>query len=401
MNRLGAMATCLALLMTTHPCRANLAAPWQDPGVVGAPATPQMSPLKVEAASLLLTCRQAGITPVCTFVAKYTFFNPSQEQIVTTAAFYGVHTSDVTIRARDEESALALSADQKDQLDRSVRAVMQEESLGIRSLHSFLEGEAMDRDGFSLSVNPGERMDVVVNGTIEPGELQQPSYATQALVTRHILLGTEEGSRQFHFSYLVAPIRTWGAPPPMQVTLRYPATWSGHLTTLPTGPGKGLPQARREDDQLVERVVIDSRTTDSLQLGMELPSPAVLNGGVLLAAGGNLDDSGGFRARLGYAIASPRWLAYSINLDTDFEEEVVICPLAEAISDGVFLVFPSAGLGLGVPVRVRPRTDVGIRIQLTLHWPLFGFVTSFDIYPGMDTDHPGMFQVGMFGQVAF
>jgi hypothetical protein len=66
----------------------------------------------------------------------------------------------------------------------------------------------------------------------------------------------------------------------------------------------------------------------------------------------------------------------------------------------VFFI-PSLGLGVGVPVRVLPEASTGIRLQLTVQWPLVGFVTSFDIYPGLDTSDPRMFQAGMFAQFGF
>lgn len=114
-----------------------------------------------------------------------------------------------------------------------------------------------------------------------------------------------------------------------------------------------------------------------------------------------MDDSGGFRMRLGYEVAYPSYVLYSLNVDTDFQDEVVVAPVVELASDSVMFIIPSVGLGLGVPVRVWPEVDVGLRGQLTLQWPLLGVVTSLDVYPGMDTEAPGMFQATLLGQIAF
>ncbi len=64
------------------------------------------------------------------------------------------------------------------------------------------------------------------------------------------------------------------------------------------------------------------------------------------------------------------------------------------------LIFPSLGFSVGVPVQVRPEVAAGIRLQLTLQWPVIGMGTSFDVYPGLDDEGSRSFQATMLAQGA-
>ena len=63
------------------------------------------------------------------------------------------------------------------------------------------------------------------------------------------------------------------------------------------------------------------------------------------------------------------------------------------------LILPSLGFGLGMPVRVVEERRVGLRVQLTVQWPVLGWVTCFDIYPGQGFSEPRRFQVSMLAQI--
>ena len=119
---------------------------------------------------------------------------------------------------------------------------------------------------------------------------------------------------------------------------------------------------------------------------------------VITRIGGTVDDSSHLRARLGYEFAAPKWLIYGLTLDSDFTTDLVVSGMIEAATPFV-LMLPSLSGGVGVPVRVLPEAEVGIRIQLGVQYPVAGFVTSFDIYPGLDADDPNMFEVTLLFQV--
>ncbi len=138
---------------------------------------------------------------------------------------------------------------------------------------------------------------------------------------------------------------------------------------------------------------------DLLQLHITLPPRLIKNGGVLLGAGGRVNGSGGFRARLGYEVAALDWLLHGLSLETDFSDQLFLTPFTEAASSGLLGLIPSFGAGVGVPVRLLPQATAGIRLQLSIQWPVVGFVTLLDLFPGLDTGDDGFFQVTLLGQV--
>ncbi len=271
-----------------------------------------------------------------------------------------------------------------------------------------------------------------------PGRYFSPSYTLPVPRSRHLLLGGKpERSQAFHLDYLISPIRSWGPAPAIALTIRRPARWDVALRCLrrapvpvasppasppASGPASAslsasaparlplralrpalyaaCPEARRaeEGSTLVERLTLPGEEVDELNLELRLPPRIFYNGGILAGIGGNLDDSGGLRARFGYEIAAPEWLLFSLSVDTNFKDDVVLTPTFEAATPSL-LFLPSLGLGVGMPVRLVEERRVGVRVQLSVHWPVLGWVTSFDIFPGQGFSEPRRFQVSMLAQI--
>lgn len=102
-------------------------------------------------------------------------------------------------------------------------------------------------------------------------------------------------------------------------------------------------------------------------------------GGIVLGFGSFLERTE-FRARLGYEFAAPAWLLYSINIDTNFKDDVVIAPHIVA-SLPAFGVVPTLAAGVGLPVRVTGTPEVGVRFLVTVQFAIVAFNVSFDVYP--------------------
>ncbi len=83
--------------------------------------------------------------------------------------------------------------------------------------------------------------------------------------------------------------------------------------------------------------------------------------------------------RTGYEIAHPAWLIHSLATESDFKNVVVLTPAVEAALTGNWSQIVS--LGVGLPLRLTKETDVGVRGQFGIQFPLVGFVATFDFFP--------------------
>ncbi|MGM0556042.1 MAG: hypothetical protein ACQEVA_06670 [Myxococcota bacterium] len=76
--------------------------------------------------------------------------------------------------------------------------------------------------------------------------------------------------------------------------------------------------------------------------------------------------------------------------------------LVTAASTSVLYVIPSFAVSAGPTFRVTPEFHAGGRVDLSAIWPAIGGPTlAFDYFPGLETDDPRAFQVGLFWWVGF
>lgn len=386
--------------LASSPARANIAQARPYPALLDGPRLDGPSALRVVSEELELACEEERGEPVCRFTARYRFVNPSTTRQVALCAFYGVRASELELVQDGRAVGRPLTPEQVRRLDAAAAT-----HRGV--------GE-VTRAGMELSVEAGRTAEVTVRGRLAPGRYFSPSYALPVPRSRHLLLGGKpERSNTFHLDYLIAPIRSWGPAPAIAVTVRRPARWELTLACPRRGPeaasqprrsappiAASCPAVRRELDgaTVIERLTLAGEEVDELGLVIQLPPRILYNGGVLAGIGGNLDDSGGLRARFGYEIAAPEWLLLSLSVDTNFKDDLVLTPTIEAATPSV-LILPSLGLGVGMPVRLVEERRVGVRVQLTVHWPILGWVTCFDIFPGQGFSEPRRFQVSMLAQI--
>jgi hypothetical protein len=118
-----------------------------------------------------------------------------------------------------------------------------------------------------------------------------------------------------------------------------------------------------------------------------------------LGIGSDVVPPGGFRLRFGYEIAYPRWLIYSLALDTDYQRRLTIAPVVEVASAGLPV---SAALGLGLPLRMFRHLAVDIRSQAGRQLPVLGLVPSVDVYPAeCRRADPDRVDLLLLGRVSF
>lgn len=142
--------------------------------------------------------------------------------------------------------------------------------------------------------------------------------------------------------------------------------------------------------------------------GLTLVRRRRLKGGPFVGFGGAILDAPNHgRGRLGWehTFALP-FVLYSAAVETDFVRELTAVPAVE-ISHGrpVILFFlPCAGLGLGAPVQLLPELRAGVRVQASLAWRVFTFLTTFDYLPTPRAGGPDaapLRRLAFLGQLSF
>jgi hypothetical protein len=402
-----AVLAALASFALPRPAPANMAAVQRDPGTLGALDSLAATPLAVDEERLDFDCTGGEPEPQCTFEAVYVVRNPTDQPQSVTAAFLGLYTEAVTIRIDGAEVSAALSAAEIRALD---DAVLGERTAG--PLVTLVRDRARHY-GFTLDVPPGTTREVRATGTVRAPQRFQPETWFPAAATRHLLLGREVGGNRggwFDLRYLLAPLNTWAGEPRVTVVVRRPAGWSFAAQTsdapeefgeLPAGPPPGWESA------------VDGETaTETWRSGGPLPavldlgfgvgeSEPFFSGGAVLGFGGTVGAGGGdFWMRIGYELAYPGWLLYSVNVDTNYIDRVVVAPQLEVATPLPYMpIFPSLDVGLGLPIQALPELLVGIRFLCGFTWGPVGFNATFDIYPSLDTGDADFLQLGLLGMI--
>jgi hypothetical protein len=103
--------------------------------------------------------------------------------------------------------------------------------------------------------------------------------------------------------------------------------------------------------------------------------------GPFVAAGVGFGPQVRARLRAGWEFAEPPFLLYSLAIEGDAVEEMLVVPAVEVASPLMLTIIPSAGLGVGAPVMLLPDPLAGVRTQLSLSWLFVGLIGSVDVYP--------------------
>lgn len=419
--RLGGIAVVVACALA-GPARANMAAPQRYPSVIVRPSAAAPTPLAVQRERLIIDCDgvRSDDSPSCRFEATYWLANPTPQPQRVTTGFLSERTEDVQIFVGGRRVDRALTPVEAEALvPERVPAASDgpprfaQPPTGIAPSQPVPSHDAWSREdemlrhqmreaveagpvrGADLFVAPGAVLEVTATGRLLPGEYWTPGhyFAYPPREARHPLLEPERRSGVFEIEYFIAPIRTWGGVGPIEVIIRYPAEWKA---TTPSVAGEA--HGTSADGRAEVRFVTDANAMPMLHLGFELPVNRFHPGGPVAGIGGTFGDAGGFRMRFGWELSAPDWLLYSATADTDFDEVLVVTPMVEAATPWI-LVIPSVGAGLGLPVRLRPEKAVGVRLQSNVAFGPAAWVTSFDLYPGLDSDRPDAKQVTMLFQL--
>lgn len=360
-----------AVLLLAGVAHANSAARPVTPTTSGGSFLPGKTPLRIASEDLSFDCDTDGNLMRCRFVARYDVVNPTGQPHSVVGAFYGIAAEDVVVRVDGTPSKRDLSLDDVHAFDERVAGLEADE---VRPYH-----ERVDRIGFELTVPAEGRRELRVDGVLVDRSGTTESLATDAIYGRHLAFGTPDFGRRFDFAYLLSPIRTWSGAPKVHVTLRYPRRFA-----RVRGPYAEGDASFHESDEGGTHVVTgtfdDDTMPESILFGFRETRPFLSHGGPFLAVGSAGDDEKRTRLRVGWEVARPRWLLYSLQADFDFRGRVIAAPVVSAASQWITII-PSIGLGLGVPVQVAPTLRAGLRLQFDAMIAACGLLASMDVFP--------------------
>ena len=366
------MRLALAFAIVSSSAFANLGAITRDPAIGGLTGTAG-TPLEVRAETLDFTCRAVGEEPICRFVATYDVINPTTQPRTATVAFIGTRTHEVEVVESSKATYRVLSA--------------AEAAPFLAEWNAAFDAKA---PALEFTLEAGAATTITATGILLPGRLTVPSYARDATVVRHPLMGARTSRpTSFDLDYLLSPLRSWAGSPRVSVSVTTPDTWGAPEVTV-KDTGAEAPRVVTGTD-----FVLESSVTERLSIRVTLPRPRISAGGMMVGLGGTVVAPSGLRFRLGGEFAAPGWLLWSLCAETNFTNQHLVVPAAEAVVDSLLNVIPSFGFGLGVPVRIMPSPGVGGRAQVSLHWPWVGAVFALDVFPAQ----PSPVQFSIFGQV--
>jgi hypothetical protein len=124
------------------------------------------------------------------------------------------------------------------------------------------------------------------------------------------------------------------------------------------------------------------------------------HGGPLVGIGAGFEPRARLRLRAGYELSSSRFTVHGLAVETDVRHQVLVVPYTDVGSPNVFIIAPSVALGVGGPLRVWPDFRAGVRVQLTLSWPIVSLIGAFDAFPRM-RDEPTLYYGAFLTQFSF
>jgi hypothetical protein len=237
--------------------------------------------------------------------------------------------------------------------------------LELGSLRVHVNGEPALHPG-ALHVEDAGHVEIEVEFDLEVWTLSADTCVWAAGFARHPLVASpyQEATFVVHEG---KPLQLRSTVTRLQV--RAPPAWR---VTLDHGPdSKTRKFSTTMETYRLYRVRLDNRP---------------LAHGPFIAAGVGFGPQVRARLRAGWEFAGPPLLLYSVAVESDAVEELMLIPAIEVASPimlGGF--FPSGGVGVGAPVMLLPDPLAGVRTQLSLSWPYVGLIGSVDVYPRPDT----------------
>lgn len=399
-RRPSAFAAALAALVATLAGAPAALADHVEPSLAqwSGPVLDPDSPLRVESESIVLSCRSIAGGAACDFQARSVLVNPGADPSSGTVMFYAGRASSVAFTIGDRK--VAPTAGDTARFDDVVAHLTDMDA-------------TLARHAVAVDVEAGARVEIGVTGTLGlgPSISYDLPLVIPAVQARHPLLQRDDTSDRSHvLHYLASPAARWTPAHRLVVRLTRPPSWSSDGSLWFLGKERSVVEDRSkatEAEGAVEQVYMHEGPARAGARGilvaaqLTIPHALPLIGGPFVAIGGTLGqgiDLEGFRGRIGWEIAAPRWLFESVSVETDFRRRVVVTPALEAMSPQLFFL-PAIGVGAGVPIQLLPSVTPGIRLQASLQVFFVGFTATVDIFPGLPASE-GVYQTSLMGRVS-
>jgi len=312
-----------------HACKSRLPLPVE----VERPTWPEGTQLELVDEQIEIACDPGGVTRRCRWRALYVY-EGSPGIAVDGELMLMTEQAIERVQLRVDGQAVPVQGDLRDPRHRSPTA---------------------------FHVEDAGRVEIEIELEADIWSLYSERCMWAAGFARHLLAGNHPREITFVISPSQPPTLS-----PTQARLRAHAPPNWHVVV--------------DEDRASRAHEIDaSLDTSALHL-VTLRNRPVAHG-PLLGVGVGFGPQIRARLRAGYEVAAPPWLLYSLAVEGDAVEELMLIPAIEAALPSLVGVIPSGGIGVGAPVMLLPEPLAGVRTQLSLMWPIAGLLGSVDVYP--------------------
>lgn len=420
---------------------ANIGGVWKSGSAMLSPAYGARTPIIIEKEDLSFDCNTVHSNVICAFMAHYHLLNPTDETQSVLGAFFSEKTEDVVITFNGETQERILTIAEYKAISRAVddeshRTMSEDDRIAMRrwtdnrwgrsayesnaeERKKWLEGNLKSLPAFEISLASHGRANLIVRGRITPMNSQPWGLAElveNTAKSRHLLIGDTAERRAYYFTYYVSPIKSWGDVGEINITMVMPADTRGfqyfyggkrdalkrfEYTRNDEYSGLESNSSRKKVEWHLPDHSDPGEIPDSLDFVFVTPRK-VLNGGILIGAGGQYRRNRTFVGQIGYEIAIPSWLLYGLVVESDFRNWITAILQIKMASPWLVLP-PSVGIAFGVPFQFSfdGGLELGIRLQPDIMWGPIGIAMPFDLYFTSSADAPEFMQFSVLGQVSF
>lgn len=369
----------LALALAVTPAALASSPSYPDVALVAGPVVIE-GDAKVRSERVRVDCRAADVDGGCVLETKYVLTGAGGVALVALA--HAREGASITVTGGGEVSpAGELSQDVLDRID-----VL--DSGDGKDAASWIAGRfrhAHEPAIWRVTLPAGsEAVTVVIKATVEPPP-RRGGDGLSAVATRHLVLGDSSAEKDRHLDVLTSALRCRANDYQLIFELERPDRWyvaTHHLSGEVADRVDAAEEAKLRPSKRQGRTLLRlaSGGAESPRLGVVLTEPGELfhRGGPVIGAGVRLGQ--GFEMRLGWEVAAPDWVLYTLNLESDFSETFRIAPVVQVASPadpGIPMAFV---FGLGAAIDVAPKVEGAIRLQATLQIFIVGLSLATDIY---------------------
>ncbi len=352
---------------------------------------------KVRSEHVRIDCREADVNGGCVVEATYVLTGGGGVALVALA--HAAEGATITVDRGSVAAAGELSQETLDRVDVLDSGEGKDAASWIAGRFRHSNTPEISRVTVTAGAEPAT---ISVKAVLEPPS-RRGGDGLSAVATRHLILGDSGAEQDRALDVVTSALRSRARDYQLIVELERPDTWyltthhlSGELADrMETATETRLRPSKRQGRTVMR---LASAGAESPRLGLVLTEPGELfhRGGPIIGAGVRLGE--GFEMRLGWEVAAPDWVLYTLNLESDFQETFRIAPVVQFASPanpGIPMAFI---FGIGGTLDVAPKVEGAVRMQATFQMFIVGLSMAADIYVARD---PIGAKISLMGELTF